>query len=492
MSYQPNRQDQMDENEVCAEIGNFVNDQITGAEPPVPEAPVPNFSIPDFSVPETPAEEIPVPISFTEDLPSLDELDEDFSLEDLDLSKDLDDPEEPTEDPIPNIFSTMKLPDFRNMRKARPKRKHSEILFGLPQLLAVVIWLGLVLIIGVTGGRVLWLCASDVLAFGRPDQEVSITVTAEDNLDSIITKLSDAGLIRYDWLFRLYAGLSGAEEDIVTGTFTLNTAYDYHALVNEMSSSASKREEVKVQIPEGYSCRQIFQLLEEKGVATVADLEEYAASGELDDYWFLENVERGDKYCLEGFLFPDTYNFYTGGGAAHALRKLLNGFEHQFNQDLQDQIITLNTLLAEKMRANGNDDAYVVANMFDVRDVVIVASLIEKEAANASESPNIASVIYNRLFSWGSNPRYLGIDAALVYALDGKTNLTSEDTKIDHPYNTYKNTGLTPGPISNPGMSSIKAALNPASTNYYYYVLNEATGEHVFTKTYDEHVAAGG
>ena len=144
------------------------------------------------------------------------------------------------------------------------------------------------------------------------------------------------------------------------------------------------------------------------------------------------------------------------------------------------------------MRANVNDDAYVVANMFDVRDVVIVASLIEKEAANASESPNIASVIYNRLFSWGSNPRYLGIDAALVYALDGKTHLTSEDTKIDHPYNTYKNTGLTPGPIANPGMSSIKAALNPASTNYYYYVLNEATGEHVFTKTYDEHVAAGG
>ena len=454
MSYNPNYPNEMDENEVSAEIGSFVNDQISGGGASATESPAA----------ETSAKTAPVKKP---------------------------DPKAA----IANAFATMKLPNLPNFRtpeKRRPKRKHEDILFGLPQILAVGVWLGLVLVIGVTLGRVMWLCASDVLAFGRDNKEVSITITAEDNLDTVIDKLTDAGLVRYDWLFRLYADLSGAEEDIVTGTFTLNTAYDYHALVNEMSSSASKREEVKVQIPEGYSCRQIFQLLEEKGVATVADLEAYAAEGELDDYWFLENVERGDKYCLEGFLFPDTYNFYTGGGASHALRKLLNGFEHQFNQDLRDQIITLNNLLADKMRANGESDSYVVSHMFDVRDVIIVASLIEKEAANASESPNIASVIYNRLFSWGANPRYLNIDAALVYALDGKSDLTSADTQIDHPYNTYKNTGLTPGPIANPGMSSIKAALYPASTNYYYYVLDESTGEHVFTKTYNEHINAGG
>ena len=380
----------------------------------------------------------------------------------------------------------------RPTHKRRPKRKAEYRLFGLPQLLATAVWLALIVVIGVTFGRVLWVCAADVLAFGRPDKEVSVTITAEDDMDSIIGKLSDADLIRYPWLFQLYADLSGAEEDIVTGTFTLNTAYDYHALVNEMSSSASKREEITVQIPEGYSCRQIFQLLEEKGVATVADLEDYAASGELDDYWLLEGVERGSKYCLEGYLFPDTYNFYTGGGAAHALRKLLNGFEHQFNKELQDQIITLNNTLAEKMRANGESDEYVVAHMFTVQEVITVASLIEKEAANASEAPNIASVIYNRLFSWGNTPRYLNIDAAIVYALEGKAELTTEDLQIDHPYNTYKNTGLTPGPIANPGMSSIKAALNPASTSYFYYVLNPETGEHVFSRTYDEHVAAGG
>ena len=468
MNYDPKFSDAMDETEVCAEIGDFVDDQL---HPDTPAAEADSAQAERKTI-----KGFTIPIS----MPTLPKI--------ADLPKLADIPK------LANISKFTNNPKNDEVKKARPKRKSEDTLFGLPQLLATGIWLVLVLVIGITLGRVMWVCAADVLAFGRPNEEVTITVTPEDDLNDVIDKLSEAELIRYVPLFRIYANLSGAEEDIVPGTFTLNKSYDYHALVNEMSSSASNREEVTVQIPEGYSCRQIFQLLEEKGVATVAELEEYAANGELpvEDYWFLEGVERGDKYCLEGFLFPDTYNFYTHGGAKHALRKLLGGFRNQFNDDLKAQIQTLNTHLAEKMRANGKDDAYVVSNMFDVRDVIIVASLIEKEAANASEAPNIASVIYNRLFSWGSTPRYLNIDAALVYALDGKTDLTSEDTQIDHPYNTYKNTGLTPGPISNPGMSSIKGALNPAVTNYYYYVLDEATGEHVFTKSYDEHVAAGG
>lgn len=477
MNYDPKFTEEMDENEVCSEIGDFVDDQLHTNDPAAESNPAQagRKTFKDFtrsiSMPTLPK---------ISDLPKI-----------ADLSKLTNIPQ------LSKFTNNTKRDDSDHgddVAKARPKRKSEDTLFGLPQLLATGIWLVLVVVIGVTLGRVMWVCAADVLAFGRPNEEVTITVTPEDDLNDVINKLTEAELIRYEPLFRFYANLSGAEEDIVPGTFTLNKSYDYHALVNEMSSSASNREEVTVQIPEGYSCRQIFQLLEDKGVATVAELEEYAANGELpvEDYWFLEGVERGDKYCLEGFLFPNTYNFYSHGGAKHALRKLLGGFKSQFNDDLKAQIMTLNTYLAEKMRANGKDDAYVVSNMFDVRDVIIVASLIEKEAANASEAPNIASVIYNRLFSWGSNPRYLNIDAALVYALDGKTELTSADTQIDHPYNTYKNTGLTPGPIANPGMSSIKAALDPAVTNYFYYVLDEATGEHVFTKTYDEHVAAGG
>jgi UPF0755 protein len=115
--------------------------------------------------------------------------------------------------------------------------------------------------------------------------------------------------------------------------------------------------------------------------------------------------------------------------------------------------------------------------------------MIEKETANNAESPRIASVIYNRLFNWGGTPPYLNIDASIVYALDGKTDLTAEDLRIESPYNTYTNTGLTPGAISNPGLASLKAALNPETTNYYYYVLNPAEGKHKFSTTLDEHNA---
>ena len=378
-----------------------------------------------------------------------------------------------------------KAQEPRPAAKRRPKRKKTYNFLGLTQLLSTLVWLGLILIIGTTMGRFMWVCAADVLAFGRENKEVVVSITDEDNMDTIIEKLQEGGLIRYPWLFEIYADLSHAEEDIELGTFTLNTNYDYHALVNELSSSASKVE-VVVQIPEGYNCRQIFALLEEKGVASVAALEEFAANGDLSSYWFLEDVERGDKYCLEGFLFPDTYNFYQNGGAEHAITKLLNGFHNKFNQDMQDALVSLNNRLAETMRGNGKSDSYVVENMLSLQEVIIVASLIEKESASAAESPNIASVIYNRLYDWGSTPRYLNIDAAIVYVTGDHNNI---DTSYDSPYNTYLNTGLTPTPISNPGMASIEAALKPADTNYYFYVLNPEAGAHVFASTSAEHNA---
>ena len=374
----------------------------------------------------------------------------------------------------------------RPSAKRRPKRKKDYNFFGLPQILATAVWLAMILFIGVTLGRFMWVCAADVLAFGRDDKEVTVEISEEDDMNAIIAKLQDKGLIRYPWLFQLYADLSHAEEDIELGTFTLNTNYDYHALVNELSSSGS-RVEVTVQIPDGYNCRQIFKLLEEKGVATAASLEEFAASGELGSYWFLEDVERGDKYCLEGFLYPDTYNFYQGGGAEHAITKLLGGFNNKFNEDLQNALDSLNKDLAATMRENGKSDDYVVENMLTVHDLITIASLIEKEAASAKESPNIASVIYNRLCNPGSFP-CLQIDATVVYALGGIDHpLTYEDTQVDSPYNTYLVQGLPAGPISNPGLSSITAALNPQDTDYFYYALDNSTGFHHFSETYDAH-----
>ena len=376
----------------------------------------------------------------------------------------------------------------RPVRKGRPKRKKGPGLFGIPHILATVIWLLIIVAIGTTLGRFLWVCAADVLAFGREDKDVTISVTTEDTMDSIAEKLHSAGLVRYPKLFLLYADLTDAEEDITTGTFTLNTVYDYHALVSQMSPRSGARAVVEdVLIPEGYNCRQIFALLEEKGICKAADLEKWAAEGELSDYWFLEGVDRGHKYCLEGFLFPDTYDFYENSTPRAALEKMLDGFDYRVNEKMREQIPVLNERLTEMMRKNGDSEEFIADNQFTIRDVVNVASLIEKETASNQESYRIASVIYNRLFNWGNTPRLLNIDATIIYALGGKTDLTSEDMTVDSPYNTYINTGLTPGPIANPGLASMEAALNPESTSYYYYVLDPNSGVHQFSKTLAEH-----
>ena len=402
-------------------------------------------------------------------------------------------PEAAPEEKAASIIDEIPKHD-RPAHKGRPKRKKGPGLLGIPHLIAALIWLLVIVAIGVSLGRVIWVCAADVLAFGRESKEVTVTVTAEDTIEDIAQKLQDNGLIRYPDLFLLYADLSDVVEEgkITTGTFTLNTIYDYMALVNAMAPHSGSRAVVEdVLIPEGYSCRQIFALLEEKGICKVSDLEAYAANGEFADYWFLEGVERGDKYCLEGFLFPDTYDFYENSTPREALGKMLSGFNYRFTEEIYGQLPALNERISEMMRKNGDSEEYIAAHQLDLRGLLTIASLIEEETANNAESFRIASVIYNRLFNWGSNPRYLNIDAALFYALgEHKSALTAEDLQMDSPYNTYRNTGLVPGPITNPGLASIKAALEFEDSSYYYYVLDPMAGSHIFSKTYEEHEAA--
>ena len=468
--------------EVTDETSQEVSEPQTEDEvPAAPDAAQDAPSVPEGSTSEDAPPKAPFDLSILDD-PELDILD-DPELEEV-LSEDTsekDAPDAAFQEQDPEFDELLNAPKQeqappakeRPPRKGRPKRKKGEGLLGIPNMLVTVVWLALIVAIGVTAGRMLWVCAADVLAFGREDKPVTVTVYESDTMDDIIEKLYSGGLIRYRSLFKLYADISHAEEDIDPGIYDLNTRYDYHALVNMMSASSSRTVVEDVLIPEGYTCRQIFALLEEKRICTAQDLAAYAANGELKDYWFLENVERGTDYCLEGFLFPDTYDFYKNSTPREVLEKLLDNFEVRFDEEMRAQIDTLN--------------ATVTDGSYTVREVAIVASMIEKEAAAPAEAPNIAGVIYNRLFKWNGTPAYLNIDASIVYALGGKADLTKEDLQVDSPYNTYTHTGLTPTPISNPGLSSLKAALSPASHNYYYYVLNPETGMHTFSSTYEEH-----
>ena len=349
-------------------------------------------------------------------------------------------------------------------RKVRPKQKSSYGLFGLPHFASILIWIGIVAICGISFGRLLWVCATDVLAFGREDRVTTITITNSDvgNIDAIADKLYNAGLIKYRELFRFYASLSSADEKISAGTFELNTLFDYNALVKGMSSTSSYRESVKVTIPEGYTCAQIFALLEEKGVCTVAELKAYEVQS---DYWFLQGTNENAEYPLEGFLFPDTYQFYIGDNAKGVFRRFLARFDDIFTDELK---------------------TYVDSSKYSLYEIMTIASMIEKESAGSSENYDISSVIYNRLNNSASFP-YLDIDATIVYAQGGNNEFIDKD--LDSPYNTYKYKGLPPTPICNPSLLSIQAALAPTDTKYYYYALDPSTGLHHFSKTYAEHLA---
>ncbi len=416
-------------------------------------------------------------------------------------------PEAPIPVPVPEHTEPEAAPAAeaeQPLPKGRPKWKKGYGFFGIPHILVTGVWLAIVLAIGVWLGRILWLCAADVLAFGQVPKSVTIVIEKEDTIDDVGDKLKSAGLIRYPQLFAAFAELTDKDERITEGTYLFNkpdeetgeipgTIYDYNALINGLSASSTARETVSIMIPEGYTCAQIFSLLEEKQVCTVAEMEAYAATGELDEYWFLEGVQRGDKYCLEGYLFPDTYEFYTNDSPQRILHKLLNAFEQRFTDKMKENLVTINDHYKAMMKKKGYDQAYIDSHSITIREVVIIASMIEKESAGADESYTISSVIYNRLAD--PDYYYLNIDAALIYALGGNVDpetgktkpLTFADLEMDSPYNTYTHMGLTPGPISNPGRESLNAALNPEETDYYFYVYDEDAGESLFSKTEKEH-----
>ncbi len=197
----------------------------------------------------------------------------------------------------------------------------------------------------------------------------------------------------------------------------------------------------------------------------MADLTKAAASTDFE-YDFLAEKELGDASRLEGYLFPDTYQFYCGGDPEDVLNKMLKNFDTKMDEQLM---------------------AAVKSSPYTLDEIITIASLIEKET-DGNDDGKISSVIRNRLKSSGETAGYLQIDAALLYAMpEHKEVLTDADKEIDSPYNLYKHKGLPPTPIANPGMSSIRAALYPDNTNYYFYALGN-DGVHHFFKTYREHV----
>ena len=381
-----------------------------------------------------------------------------------------------------------------DLPKRRPRMNRDGGLFGflysIPHILVTVIWLAIIVVIAVPLGRLAWMWVADVMAFGKESQEITLTITETDTIEDVANKLGDAEIVRFPGLFQKFAELTGKGERIDPGTYTLNSHLDYNALLNGMVNYGPNHDIVEIMFPEGYNCAQIFALLEKNGVCTVQELEEYAANGELSDYWFLEGVERGHKYCLEGYLSPNTYQFYTNDEPGRVLEKFLDAFDASFTDKMKDNFVTMQGRYDVMLSRNGYGPEYIANNPLTLHKLVTLASIVEKETAGDDESYNIASVFYNRLTNPADYP-YLGSDATVYYAIGDyfgdKDELTQEDLDCDSPYNTRNHRGLPPGPICNPGTYTLYAVLEPNDTDYYYFVYSAAERKHLFSRTLKEH-----
>ncbi len=370
-------------------------------------------------------------------------------------------------------------PRERTQREQRPRKKRKKGFNLMGTLLYVAFVIGVSTLLAAVG----WVAANDLLALNKAEHSAiitlpddiftsrEVTVETEDgtetetelvvDMDYVIDTLKENGIIEYGLLFRLYSIFSDAQVKMTPGTYQLDTDMDYRAIVTNLGSNSASRQQVTVTIPEGFTVAQIFQRLEDEGVSTVEKLNEMAATHDYA-FSFLQEIPLGEPTRLEGYLFPDTYDFYMGEDPLTVINKMLVNFDRRFT---------------DEMRAEAE------ANGYSVRDIVIIASMIERET-DGSDRATISSVIYNRWQNTSAETAgYLGVDATLVYAL-GRT-ITQDDYTADTPYNTYTNQGLPPGPISNPGMASINAAMEPESTNYYYYALGN-DGTHSFFRTLSE------
>ncbi|MDZ4277643.1 MAG: endolytic transglycosylase MltG, partial [Dehalococcoidia bacterium] len=297
-------------------------------------------------------------------------------------------------------------------------------------------------------------------------EAVAVLIEEGDSADDVADGLERADVIESARLFRVLASLTGLADDLVAGEYEFERGEATLTVLRRISQGLTSS--LVVTIPEGLRAEEVGELLESRGVVSA---EEFRAA--LDDTYeasFLDELPA--TAGLEGFLFPAKYGFSHDATGHEVVQQLLDGFDQRYRDELLP-------VLGREQRS--------------LLDAVIIASIIEREACVAEERPTIAGVFLNRLasgiplqadptvqYALGSNPQSV---AAFGY---WKEELTLADLGVDSPYNTYSNVGLPPGPIANPGLDSLMAALEPADTNFLFFVARP-DGSHVFAETLEEH-----
>ena len=274
-------------------------------------------------------------------------------------------------------------------------------------------------------------------------QTVSVIISSGSSTGQIGQILEEEGIISSADKFKIWSRIKGYDSQYKAGTYTLSPSMDFQEIADIIVSG--KVTTVNFTIPEGYTIYQTASAIAAKGLGDYDTLVSLIEAGDFE-YDFLKDAQN-NKNKLEGYLFPNTYTVDEGMNEEQIIKVMLDQFEKQ----------------PYKVYAESGSS-------YSLNDIITVASIIERECKVDEERPLVASVIYNRL----AKGMPLQMCSTVQYVLGKqKEVLTYADTRIESPYNTYTNTGLPPGPICSPGLAAIKAALNPADTDYLYFVLSE-------------------
>jgi len=319
--------------------------------------------------------------------------------------------------------------------------------------------------------------AMEQLKPAAASQEVVFTIPEGTSSAEIANILEEQGLIKNALIFSLYLKYKNIGTGFQAGTYAMTPGTDIQEIIARLNAGDTVAEEtIRVTIPEGFTVRQAVAALVEAGFSEESLLEVandpgvFAAVSSGDGPMRAGQIPKSESYRfpLEGYLFPETYEFPKDVTSFEALRRIA--------AELDRKLATLPEGWEAQLEKNG----------VTFHEMMTIASLVEREVVADPERALVAGVIYNRLAA----DMPLQIDATVQYLFDEqKERLLEKDLRIESPYNTYLNAGLPPGPIASPGLASIEAALYPEPSDFLFYVTKkDGTGEHYFGKTYQEHL----
>ena len=344
---------------------------------------------------------------------------------------------------------------------------------GIRSLLFTLSYLIVVLLLAVALAYYVITRANDAFAFIKDDVMVELTIEDTNmSLDSLADLLYEKGAINYPNFFKLYVNLKNdGKFTLKAGAHTFSSNNNYDVILSCLNP-APPRTTITITIPEGFTTDDVIDLFVSKGIGTKEGFVDAIQNAELN-YWFLKPLEETMSeerfYRLDGYLYPDTYYFYTTSSEVSVLKKILNNFGKKFNEAYADRCEELG---------------------ITVDQAIILASIIQSEAKYAADYEFVSAVLHNRLKS--RDFVRFDCDATLQYYfrhVEGErhADLTAEDLLVDSLYNTRKgNHFFTPGPICNPSLTAIKAALYPSERNFYYFI-SKSNGYNVYSSTYAQH-----